>query len=669
MPRAPMLPQVGQDPGQVVQYGAPNVAPVQDQSGRQLQQLGQALGQAGQDWQQLGAQIQQREDVAMATERDTLNAEMMAKNRSDYGAKLGKSAVDGFEDFVRAEKKRRDKLLSEAKTPGQRSILQRASAQRLEATIEWATSHRDRQMKEWQTGATSASAQQSIDDAVKYFGLPERDSHFRTAVAQTEKLADLQGASPEQRALLVKQTKQQVHLGTLDALLAANKASEASAYLASPGIRSEIAPQELARAERTVKVAGVADKAQRTAMLLDDGRDVMAKVTDADQMFAKGELSVEERDAVVERLKIADNGRYQQQNRVANKALADATDFARANRIQSVDQLPAKIRTDLEDAGELDKVRLFLDQGGQFTTTRLGLRVLNSVTPGQLLKVKNYDDLESMFQTELSTDDMAELAARWRKTHALAAEPGDEEKIDRGLILRNAAREAGLILPNRDPTDEEKARMDRYIEAAMRETNSRFGGKAGNEQFRQVARDVAFDSLTVGSYKVPYAAATKDELQSGFYTVEGRKVFNRNVSETTKNQYLEAIDIYNAEAAKQGVPLKPRTMAQVFTEWEKSNVKDRAELTKSKESVKAEVFKDVDVLRAYHKVWRGTIFGGRDAAKTYDLLQRWQNERMRYNGEVMTNAEWFMRSEGLTAGQYAELLRVAQSETRTREER
>jgi hypothetical protein len=42
---------------------------------------------------------------------------------------------------------------------------------------------------------------------------------------------------------------------------------------------------------------------------------------------------------------------------------------------------------------------------------------------------------------------------------------------------------------------------------------------------------------------------------------------------------------------------------------------------------------------------------------------------MRYNGETMTQAEFFMRDNGLTASQFDALLRVAESEAQTREQR
>jgi len=664
---APTVPVSTQSVGQ---FAAPTAAPMQDFTAQQLQQTGQSLLQAGASANHIGADLQRRANEGFLMEVDAIASELRRNTVGQYTQMAGLPAIEQFKDMHEGLRTQLRNLGDTARSPEQRQAVERLLAGQMQHASNLMVAHRDREITSRAIGGASAGIASAIEDYRASLGNPEDMEVARRMVVHLQgKLSQLKGEDGDMAKLAMLDTTTKLHLVAVDALLAAGRASEAGAYLES--YKGEIEPQEAAKAGRVVKRAGIDDKAQRLTMLLDDGRDIQSKVNDADRMFAKGELTVEERDATVSRLRAADDDRYQQRNRTANKALADATDFARANRIQSIDQLPAQLRTQLEEVGELDKVQLFLDQGGQFVTTRLGLRAMNSVTPAQLLKVRSYDDLEAMFQGNLSTDDMAEMAARWRKTHAMAAEPGDEDKIERGLILRNAAREAGLLPSDRDPTDAEKARHDRFIEAAMREANSRFGGKATNEQFRTVARELAFDTLTMpsGGVKVPFSAATKEELQNGYFTVEGRQVFNKNVSEETKNQLLQAIDVYNAEAARRGMPQKPRTMAQVFTEWEKRNVVDRAELVKSKQAVQAEVFKDTDVLRAYHKVWRSQFDGGRDSQKTYETLNGWQSQQMRWMGENMTKAEWFMRTEGLTASQYAELLRVAQSDARTREAR
>lgn len=652
----------------VGQFSAPNVVPMQDATGPQLQDLGQSLQSAGNAATRIGADVQAELDQGFLMEADAIASEEVRKHVGELRQKAGLDAIESFEPLHRTLKDRLFNLRDSARSPQQRRAVDRLLAQRFSDASDAMVSHRDRAARDHAIGGAEASRMAAVNDYHAALGNPEDMALARgLAMERTAELSRLRGEDGDMAKLAMLDTTTQMHLGTVEALVTAGRASEAGAYLEQ--WKGEIGPLEAQRVARVVKRAGIDDKAQRLAMVIDDGRDVMSKISDADQMFANGELTVEERDAVVSRLKVADNDRYQQQNRIANKVLAEATDYAQANRIQSVDQLPAKLRTQLEELGDLDKVQLFLDQGGQFVTTRLGMRVLNSITPAQLLKVKSYDDLEAMFQTELSTRDMSELAAMWRKANAIAAQPGDEEKIDRGLTLRNAARDAGFYPADRDPTDAEKSKYERFQEAALREANSRFQGKATNEQFRTVAREMAFDTLAVGGSKVPFAAATKEELQTGYMTVEGRDVFNKNVSEETKNQILEAIDVYNTEAAKKGLPQKPRTMTQVFSEWEKLNVVDRAQLLKNKQQVRSETFKDTDILRAYHKVWRGQFGGGRDSQQTYETLRSWQTEQMRWLGRNMTKAEWFMQNEGLSASQYAELLRVAESEARTREAR
>lgn len=672
MPRVPVLPTVQLNPQGPAQYSAPGVVPVQDQSPRQAMAMGEAFQQAGAQWGAYAADIQRRQDIAETEEQFNAISEFDNNEFSKFSTLKGKAAVDAFEAFDKDQQARYRKAIEGAKNDQQRQWLKEKLGDRRVRVLAQAVSHKDGQLAVYRFGVAQATTAQAVKDAVTFADGPERDNYMAAVVQRATEQAQLAGVDPEPVA---KKALSDVHVMVAERLVDENRAGEAVAYLQDPKVLGAIDPLERGKITRVVQRAGVDYKAQA---MVDDftarGMSYADQIEAAGLLFQQNMLTAEERAAVESRAKLVDSDNYQQQNRVANKALADATDFARANRIQSVDQLPPALRTQLESVGELDKVELFLQQGGQFTTTQLGLRALNSITPAQLLKIQSYDQLEAMFQSELSTDDMAEMAARWRKTHAVAAEPGDEEKIDRGLVLRNAARDAGLLPLDRDPTDAEKARHEQFTEAALREATARFG-KPTNEQFRAVAREVAFDQITSEGIKVPYLAATKAELQSGYYTTSnGRQVFNKNVSEATKQQILEDIDTYNQAAARQGMPTKPRTMAQVFEEWEKSNVVDRATLAKQKADVRTETFKDTDVMRAYHKVWRSSAAipsggGYRDPKRTYETIRAWTEKTMRYNGETMTQAEWFKRSEGLSDAQFDALLRVAESEAREREQR
>lgn len=656
------------------QFTAPTASPMQDAGPQQMQQLGASLLNAGASAARIGADLQQDLDQGFLMESDALASELSRNAVGSYRQLAGLPAIEAFQDTQEGLRTKLRNLSDTARSPEQKQRLERILVQRMQDASESMAAHRDVQVRNRAIGGAKAGMESEIQNYLAALGNPDDMKLARDLMMErASELSRHRGEDGDMAKLTLLDATTRMHAGAVDALLAADRPTEALAYLEQH--KGEIAAPERAQVARVVQRATVADKAQR---LVDDfnakGMSYADQIEAAGLLFQQNTLTAEERAAVETRAKLVDSDNYQQQNRVANKALADATDFARANRIQSVDQLPRVLRTQLESVGELNKVELFLQQGGQFTTTQLGLRALNSITTAQLLKIQSYDQLEAMFQSELSTDDMAEMAARWRKAHGDESKPGDEEKIDRGLVLRNAARDAGLLPLDRDPTDAEKARHEQFTEAALREATARFG-KPTNEQFRAVAREVAFDQITSEGVKVPYLAATKAELQSGYYTTSnGRQVFNKNVSETTKQQILEAIDTYNQAAARQGLPLKPRTMAQVFEEWEKSNVVDRATLAKQKADVRTETFKDTDVMRVYHKVWRSTVAlpsggGYRDPKRTYETIRAWTEKTMRYNGETMTQAEWFKRSEGLSDAQFDALLRVAESEAREREQR
>lgn len=260
MPKFPVIQTQVADPARAAQYGAPDVVPVQPQEPQQLQRLGQAMEQSGQQFSALAADRQRRIDLAAHTEREAAAKEIEIAKFSEFGKLQGKAAVDGFDGYMKEMEKRHEAAIRSAPTGPQRDWLQAELRNVRLKLLGEATNHRDRELRTWRVGGASASLQQSIKTAIAMHGSPDDDSNAQDVADKARELAALQGASDEQTNMLVAQGISDMHVGRVGKLLADKRTAEAATYLASH--KNEISQESYEREEKVTKAAVIEDVAR-----------------------------------------------------------------------------------------------------------------------------------------------------------------------------------------------------------------------------------------------------------------------------------------------------------------------------------------------------------------------------------------------------------------------
>ena len=90
------LPSVRRDVGGQSAFDVPRVVPFEDQRGRQLQQLGGAVQQAGMTMQGIAQEWQSQVDSAELQRAVNLMADAIRQATTDYAAKRGADAGSYF---------------------------------------------------------------------------------------------------------------------------------------------------------------------------------------------------------------------------------------------------------------------------------------------------------------------------------------------------------------------------------------------------------------------------------------------------------------------------------------------------------------------------------------------------------------------------------------------
>lgn len=254
MPKFPVIQTQVADPSRAAQYSAPNVVPVQPQEPQQLQRLGQAMEQAGQQFSALAADRERRINLAAHTEREAAAQEAEIAKFSEFEQLEGQAAVKAFKSYSDEMVKRHEAAVRSAPEGPQREWLQNSLRQMRVRLLNSATSHRDKELRTWRIGGASASLQQSIKTAIAMHGSPDDDSNAQDVADKARELAALQGASDEQTNMLVAQGISDMHVGRVDKMLAdPARTAEAAAYLATH--KNEISQESYDKTEKVTKAA------------------------------------------------------------------------------------------------------------------------------------------------------------------------------------------------------------------------------------------------------------------------------------------------------------------------------------------------------------------------------------------------------------------------------
>ncbi|MFM0151450.1 lytic transglycosylase domain-containing protein [Paraburkholderia sediminicola] len=178
-------------------FGA-QVGAADQRVGAATQQVADATSQAAIAFQGLQNEtLAKNADIALAS--NLTNLQFDPKN--GYGTKLGKDAVDGYQDFQGSVQQAYQDARSSLPNPAAQRMFDNAAVKRVEYSLSSGAQHAAQQNKLWQVGTADARANLEMNVAANYYN---DDTRFGQALSTVKdealQMGELQGWSPEQVA-------------------------------------------------------------------------------------------------------------------------------------------------------------------------------------------------------------------------------------------------------------------------------------------------------------------------------------------------------------------------------------------------------------------------------------------------------------------------------------
>lgn len=424
----PTIPISTQSSGQ---FASPTVAPAQDFSGQQLQQVGLSLQKAGASASRIGQEVQADLDQGFLLEADAMASEEVRKFVGEYQQRAGLDAIEAFEDTHKGLKDRLRNLGNTARSPEQRQALDRRLAQRFQDASDRMATHRDRAIKDRAIGGAEAGRLAAVNDYLDSLGNPEDMAlHRALAMDRTAELSRMRGEDGDAARLSMLDTTTRMHIGAAAALLQAGRAQEAETYLNEWKKRGEIGAEAFSRAQATTRAAVIEDMA-RNAFQAGDTFDERMKfideaedLTPTEQEAARRHLRQFEQQQNANEALVANGVENELRQWMAEHPFNDPSDnpelFAKATRYNV--RMERNPDTIVEFERQLESMPAESDR-----TEVLSLDKLQQMTDGQLLR---------FLGRGLSDFDRR----RW-----FAFVRGDQDVVGRQDRIKRAAEVMGLV--------------------------------------------------------------------------------------------------------------------------------------------------------------------------------------------------------------------------------
>jgi len=376
MPRLPdFVPRVGQQNPQTPGYSAPRVAPVQDATGGQMADLGQALVQGGSAALRISDYI---DDVAATTAYNTFDAEL-SKLESGYGQMQGKTAMDAYKGTLDSATALRRKFEESLDSERQRQLFSsRAGVRFADGEIRLGA-HGARQTQVAKIGTLEAGSSGAFANREKTLvfarTLPDEDakaeqevianSYLQAGLKQKLEASVLRGEPPEMQEAIRVGTLDKVHDSMLDTLVSQDPQGAAD-YLRR--FQGEMSTGTVAKRTKELEHAGVQ---QRSMAFAFDAMGQSAKRGGtlaeqesyasqlASQSYKDGKLDAASYAAASDRIRKEFAVQRDLQSKLSNDAVIAAEKFFLdpANKDKTLTDLDPKVTRVLEESGQLDVIQ------------------------------------------------------------------------------------------------------------------------------------------------------------------------------------------------------------------------------------------------------------------------------------------------------------------------
>lgn len=525
MPRVPITTVRPQGPPGGGRFSAPGVAPVQSAAGQQIQQAGAAMLRAGGAAVSIGNHLQQQFDLARAKEADNLASDVFRTEMLSYLQTQGKDATgERRSQAFDTIRERLDEIGQSLGTPAQRAMFREKADQRMEDALYKADKHEAQQVLVYEMAESDARATAFLHDAVE--ADPETDEfdvYRGSMLAELDGIADKMGFEKDsaQRAALKLEKTTALHAGVIDRMLYGQNVAAAREHLAAYG--AEVDPKAKQLIEKTIKTAGVKDRAQRLHQdMMQQELPPLQILHAANALFEGGELNVEERDELMSRVARHEDFVSSMKARAATQAL----EAAKTTLLQG-GELSAQDLTRLGTLGVLDQLKTWRAQGLTHKTSDAGFLFKQQARDNAEQLFENFRDEKGepswpvayrFLRNELDDTDLDVVHEYWRQWRGL--EPQDPVAIDVDLMLLQALRDigpdAGGLAPTfarGTPTPDERAVMDKFKADVTRDVIAHVRGrKAVLKDYDDAIARIRRNALRASGAMVPAKTATQGQL-------------------------------------------------------------------------------------------------------------------------------------------------------------
>lgn len=567
--------QVSPGSPSVGRFGTPdftNYAP------RQMQELGGAMQKAAGEVGKIADQLQLETDEAFIKEKDNQFAETLRKLLHDpdggYLNTLGKDAVGGRDGTIEAVNKARQIIEQDIRTPQQRAMWQGVADRRVQSGLGMIDTHASQQVKVYREGQTVARIKTGVDDAVaNWAGGDAPGGLYSTArsttLAEVDELAKLRGYSPEQAQQLRQETLTGMHGSVIGNMISLGATKQAQAYL-DKNIK-EIDPEKVDDFRKLVEQSNLKDRSLELSMTIKGGLSQQRKTLD--EMFTRGEINAEMRDATLTRMEHNYSIQKAQQAEWEKSLIGQAQDYLIKNPNATVQDLPPQMYRSLVSTGHIGTIAGFA-RSGRFDTDPRVWAEISSMSQSELAKMTPAE----FFNRYRGKLDDAHLEKGYALVNGARGEAKDPQHLD--IIstndrMKGAAVQLGILDATGKPSDDQatayfafQQNIEKRVTAFER---NNLGGKrkATDEELQLIIDGVAMDRVfrttwTGKQVAEPIATMDTDNLANAYVVVGGERIPVARINPSMRATIVDKL-------MSRGLPVTEQAIAELWVKAGKPN--------------------------------------------------------------------------------------------------
>ena len=550
MPTVPtsFVPQVApQAPGEIGQFQAPGVQPMENLAGPQVARFGTAMTAAGNAAFRLGSAIQDGIDDATTKQADVVAVRGMQQVADRFLGTMGQQSEKEFEASMGQLSQAGAAAMDTLQNDTQRSMFSPILARNMAMYQSRMSQHRNGQVRVWNTNEAVARSEVNADNAIfAYAQKDEVDANGRpvgmiryaayadTAVDEARKAGELMGYAPDsaQMQQLEQKVNDRIATGVVQSLVSQGKFAEAQEFLDAQGTVEMLAPKsrealantvdvkrqgavigELTNSIRDTGVLAAKSDPKTYGQEAGDGAEPPATLREALEK-ADGIEDTEVRKAVQAQLRVQyaqDDALITQEYRAI---LANRDDWL---------AVPGNSAADFPQLDRLtpaDRQRTYAMQLQKDDDVTMAEVTIN---PSLLTDPKYMDSLASKV-SPATLASLRKLAAQPEKILAATVDAGE---INRQLYDFGMDKYA-------DPGNDAKAsraalifrqNVEMEIDAAQRAAGRALRPEEKRDIIKRSIIDQAYVAITWGrDRQMPVSMMTQEELGKAYYEVDGQEI-------------------------------------------------------------------------------------------------------------------------------------------------